>query len=88
MEEELRYFAILDDSNKVINATVFPKNPEPILTYKWNGVYIWIYDGNLWNSLDEEESKNFDVSNENINYVDSIIGDIQEYIQKLKDSIR
>jgi hypothetical protein len=30
--EEQRFFAILDKDNKVVNAHVFPKNPEPITT--------------------------------------------------------
>jgi hypothetical protein len=80
MEEDLRYFAILDNNNKVINAVCVPKNPEPVLSHKWKDTYIWIYDGNLWNSLNEEESKDFDDENENINYVDNIIEDTQEYL--------
>jgi hypothetical protein len=80
--EDLRYFALLNDEKKVINISTFPKNPDPIIKINWNGEYVWIYDGNSWNSLNKIESLNFieDADKKNFNYIDNIVGDVQEYL--------
>lgn len=83
--DDLRFFAVLDENNKVINVVTFPKNPDPVIEKVWNGEHIWIYDGNSWNSLDFIESLNFFELNsnyQNIDYVDEIIGDPQEYLSE------
>lgn len=80
MEEELRHFAVLDSTNTVINIFVLSKNPDPTEIEKWNGNYIWIYDGSMWNSLSEQDSMDYAYSDENVNFVDQIVGDSQEYL--------
>lgn len=83
--DDQRFFALLDESNKVINVVVFPKNPGLVTENVWNGEHVWIFDGNSWNSLDFIESLNFFEFNsqyENISYIDAIIGDPQEYLNE------
>jgi hypothetical protein len=80
--DDLRYFALLNNEKKVINISTFPKNPDPITILNWNGEYIWIYDGNSWNSLNENESSNFraDADEKDFNYIDNITGNAQDYL--------
>jgi hypothetical protein len=82
--EDIRLFAILNDDNLVINIVTFPKNPDPINELIWKDFYIWIYDGNSWNPLNEVESLNFDKDfhEGEIYYVDNIIGDVQNYLNE------
>lgn len=77
--EDLRFFAILDN-NRVFNIVTFPENPPPSVKRIWKDIYIWIYDGNFWNSLNESESFDLEIDMENANYVDSIVGDPQDYL--------
>ena len=80
--QDFRLFAVLNDENVVVNTAMFPKNPPLIDKMIWKGPYIWIYDGTSWNSLNENESLNFGCRPEIINYVDSIEGDVQGYLNE------
>lgn len=81
--EDIRFFAVLDDNNLVVNVTTFPKNPDPYNQLAWKDFYIWKYDGNFWNALNEVESYNLDDYHQGETYyVDSIIGDTQNYLNE------
>jgi hypothetical protein len=82
--EDVRSFAVLNTDNVVINIVTFPKNPDPINQPIWKDFYIWMYDGNFWNSLNEFESFNFDkyFHEGEVYYVDDIIGDVQNYLNE------
>jgi len=80
IQKEYRHFAILNTENLVINVCVFPRNPEPITEQKWKDFYAWVYDGSVWNLLDEHESSILEYEDETVGYVDSLTGDVQEYL--------
>jgi len=78
--EDIKYFAVLNNNNEVINTTTFPKNPDPVPEQIWKDFYIWIYDGSFWNHLNEIESLNIEDYQGETYYVDSIVGDTQNYL--------
>jgi hypothetical protein len=82
--EDIRFFAVLNDNNKVVNIVTFPKNPDLFNDSIWKDSYIWMYDGNSWNALNELESLNFDKDSYqgDIYYVDNIIGEVQNYLNE------
>jgi hypothetical protein len=81
--EDIRFFAVLDDNNNVVNITTFPKNPDPYNQYVWKDFYIWRYDGNFWNALNEVESFNIDDYHQGETYyVDNIVGNTQDYLNE------
>jgi len=82
--EDVRLFAVLNSDNIVVNIVTFPKNPDPVNHRIWKDSYIWMYDGNSWNALNEFESFNLDKDShqEDLYYVDDIIGDVQNYLNE------
>jgi hypothetical protein len=82
--EDIRFFAVLNDNNIVVNIVTFPKNPDLVNDPIWKDSYIWMYDGNSWNALNELESFNLDKDSHqgDLYYVDNIIGEVQNYLNE------
>ena len=82
--EDIRFFAVLNDNNIVVNIVSFPKNPDLVNDPIWKDSYIWMYDGNSWNALNELESFNLDKDSHqgDLYYVDNIIGEVQNYLNE------
>jgi len=82
--EDIRFFAVLNDNNIVVNIVTFPKNPDLVNDPIWKDSYIWMYDGNSWNALNELESFNLDKDSHqgDLYYVDNIIGEVKNYLNE------
>lgn len=79
--EDLRYFAILDENNKVVNISTFPKEDKKVIKYNLDSKCIWVNTGNFWENRDYQYYlEDFHHKVGVVDFVETITDDPQEFL--------
>jgi hypothetical protein len=87
--DNLRFFAILDENNVVVNVMVFPKEEQKIIKYNLDSKCIWVYTGDIWDNRDYQYYlEDFHSKIGVVDFVEKIEGDPQLFLkEKFPDSL-
>jgi hypothetical protein len=81
--EDIRFFAILDENNVVVNIVTFPKEDYTTISFDMDKKCIWVFNGDTWENVKYSYYiENFVENGNDVNFVETIVGDPQLFLNE------